>query len=203
MKRTEPLSPDEIRAADIALAHEYARDAGLHHRRALKARTEGRDDDAQKEIEIAQRFERRAQIKIAGSAMPAQLRTPTEGILRVDQFRRQIVDVLYLAADITQEEWIAFDHAIVAELDLRFEHSAPLPSPTDEPSRRLEVLRHMIATWGVTFGPPLTIGRADGGLETSAAGHVVTFLDPRLPADWPGGQPPVAKSPATPAPSEP
>jgi hypothetical protein len=181
----------------------------LHHRRALRARIEGDTETADRETLIASRFERRAQIKIQGAPMPAELRTPTEGILRVEQFRRQIVDVLYLAADITAAEWTAFDQAIAAGLDAPpgqpfaslLTWAQSVVASAEAPATRLEALRRMIASWGVTFGPPLTIARADGELETSAAGNAVAFVEPRLPtADWPAA-PPGAKSAPAPAPA--
>jgi hypothetical protein len=94
---------------DELLAAEYARTAALYRRRAAR-----RPEDAQRLARRAEWFEQRARVKRAGDPMPRDLRTPTETMAVVDQFRCAIATSLVLASEFGVGELRAFARCLAA-----------------------------------------------------------------------------------------
>jgi hypothetical protein len=161
-------SPALERSNDLRLAREYADAAGLHQRRALAAFERGDGQAGEREQATAERYRTRAQCKAFGWVMPAELRTPSESILRVDELRQALAAVLLSYSDLTLKELELFDQA------QRDRALAGGP-----PAIRCEVLENVLASFGVRFAPHASPLPAPD--PATRAGAI--FSEIRLPTD--------------------
>ncbi len=128
---------------DLEHARAYAETAAMMRRRAGRLAAQGDEEHAAYELGRAEHFEARAAAKRAGDPMPRALRTPAESLVRVDEFRRSLANLLATFADVDAKEWAAFVEAL-----------APPDGPVSEvrhPSRDegLESMERVLAALGV------------------------------------------------------